>query len=278
MTFRSGEFPSVIAHRGGSLLRPENTMVAFAHAHSLGIRTIETDLHLTSDGVLVCHHDDTLNRTTSGKGPIGNRLASDFASIDAGYWFSKDGQSFPYRGQGLRVPTLAETLETFPDTSFILELKPEGLHMADAVYRFLERHEARDRVCVASFHEPTIAAFRARARGRIRTSAGQTRLAAFWALAKLPLAKLPHGVRPRVPFQMMQVPVSHRGMVIVAPPLIAAAHAQGVEVHVWTINEPSEMRRLYDLGVDAIITDAPDRAIEVLRGRSAERGVASPPT
>lgn len=262
MTFRSGLYPQVIAHRGGSLLRPENTLTAFTHAYALGVRTIETDLHLTRDGVLVCHHDDTLDRTTDGRGPVRAHTLAELDALDAGHAFTTDGARFPYRGRGVRIPTLGAALEACPDASFVLELKPEGPAIAEAVFRFLERHEARDRVCVASFHEPTIAAFRERARGTIRTSAGQSRLAAFWARAKLP------GAAPsRLPFEMMQVPPRHRGLEVVTARFVRAAHAAGAEVHVWTIDEPEEMRRLLDLGVDAIITDAPDRAIEVVRAR-----------
>lgn len=260
MTFRRGSFPSVIAHRGGSLLRPENTVVAFRHAHGLGVRTMETDLHLTRDGELVCHHDAAVDRTTDGRGPIRAHTVRELEALDAGYRFTEDGRSFPHRGGQARIPTLEQALASCPDASFILELKTEGPRMAEAVYAFLRDHEAKERVCVASFHEPTLTAFRALAKGTIRSSAGQTRLALFWALAKVPSL-----LATTLPFQMMQVPVAHSGLVVVEPRFIEAAHQRHVEVHVWTINDPAEMRRLYALGIDAIITDAPDRAIAVCR-------------
>lgn len=258
--FRRGWLPRTIAHRGGSGIRPENTVAAFGHAHDLGIRTMELDVHLTSDDVLVVHHDISLDRTTNGTGPLSLHTLADLRSLDAGHRFVDASGDTPYRGRGLRIPTLEEIVTTFPDVSFIVELKPRGERIAHAVRSFLDAHSVHERLCIAGFHEPTLACFRGLSGRPAITSAGSTAITRLVVAAKLRLDRL--GTPPCV---MLQLPPHHHGIRVLDRRLIDAAHGLGIEVHAWTIDEPQEMRELLALGVDAIITDRPDLMAEVDR-------------
>lgn len=255
-SFRTGAVPRVIAHRGGSQLRPENTILAFEHAYSLGVRTMELDVHLTADGAVVVHHDDTLDRTTNGTGPLDQHNLLDLLALDAGYRFVDLRGHVPDRGRGLRIPTLDEVLDALPDVAFILEMKPEGPAIGRALRACIDRSRVHDRVCVAGFHEPTLAAFRALPGKRVRSSAGQSAITRFWAQSRVGLDRF-----ARVPFDMLQVPPVHNLLTVIDRRFVAAAHRHGVEVHAWTIDVPSEMERLFALGVDAVITDRPDLAV-----------------
>lgn len=252
--FRRGPLPRTIAHRGGSGIRPENTLVAFRHAHALGVRTMELDVHLTSDGVLVVHHDESLDRTTNGTGPIATCTLADLRSLDAAHRFEDEFGEFSFRGQGIRIPTLEEVLLELADTSFVIELKPTGAPIAKAIRSFVDRHRVHERVCVAGFHEPTLATFRSLPGEHVRSSGGQDAILHFWLSSRVGLDRL-----RKPPFDMLQVPPVHHGIRVIDRRFVEAAHRRCVEVHAWTIDDPTEMRALLDQGVDAIITDRPDR-------------------
>lgn len=252
--FRTGPLPRTIAHRGGSGIRPENTLESFRHAHSFGVRTMELDVHLTTDGVLVVHHDETVDRTTNGTGPISICTLADLRSLDAGYRFEDELGELSFRGMGLRIPTLEEVVTELADCSFVIELKPTGPAIALAIRRFVDRMNVHDRVCVAGFHEPTLAAFRSLGGPRVRSSGGQDAIQRFWLASRIGADRL---LTPA--FDMLQVPPVHHGLRVIDRRFVAAAHRRGIEVHAWTIDDPLEMKQLLDLGVDAIITDRPDR-------------------
>src|SRR5690554_1995342 len=113
-----------IAHRGGGLLRPETTLPAFEHALAVGADVLEFDLHASADGVIVAMHDDTVDRTTEGSGAIKDRSFAELRMLDAGYRFTTDdGQTYPYRGAGIQIPTLEEILLGFPDRYYLMEIK-----------------------------------------------------------------------------------------------------------------------------------------------------------
>lgn len=260
--FRTGPFPRACAHRGGSAERPENTLLAFEHAASLGIRYVETDLHLTRDGVLVCHHDETLDRTTDGTGGLAWKTLAELQGLDAAHRFTVDGRTFPHRGAGVRIPTLDEAFACHPELHFTLELKPRGHRIARAVVDYVERRRLHDRVVVSCFHDPTLRIVRELGGARLRTATSDRGIRAFWLLARVGLAH-----RAGFPQHSLQVPPVHEGTRIVDARFVREAHRAGIEVHAWTIDEPSEMRRLLDLGVDAIMTDRPSLLVEVLRER-----------
>jgi glycerophosphoryl diester phosphodiesterase len=234
-------------------------MEAFSGAVSLGYRHVETDLHLTRDGTLVCLHDHTVDRTTDGSGLVSELTFDELGGLDAGYRHS--GTEGPvFRGRGIRVPSLEETVLTFPDVAFVVDLKTENL--VGPLIEIIDRLDLHDRLIVGSFSDRRLDEFRAAAGGRVATSTGAG-LSRSWVLA----SRMGRGVRCDA--AALQLPRRSRGVRVVDGRLVAAAHDSGLQVHVWTVNHPGEMAELLDLGVDGIITDRPDLLKEVLIERGA---------
>lgn len=262
--FLQGTHPLAFAHRGGSLVWPENTMLAFRGAVDMGYEYIETDVHTTRDGVIVTIHDDVLERTTDGSGPVSARTLAELKRFDAGYRFSPDGgNTYPYRGQGVSIPTLAEVVEAFPDLRLTVEIKQTEPPLVDALIDFIDERRLHDRVLVASFHDGVMAAFRERSGGTVATSAAQREARRFWLASRLGLTRL-----VRSPYDAIDVPVRYGRLTLVDGRFLRAAHRRGLQVHVWTIDEPDEMRRLLALGVDGLMSDRPDLLFQAL-GRGA---------
>ncbi|MGA7271332.1 MAG: glycerophosphodiester phosphodiesterase [Acidimicrobiia bacterium] len=240
----------VIAHRGSRVHWPENTMIAFEGGLEAGANHLETDLHLTADGHIVCFHDDHLDRTTNGSGPIREVTLSELRRLDPGHNHMVDG-GFPFRGRGLRVPTLGEVLATFPDVGVVVDLKQPGLE--EALVAVLEKMDAWLRVIVGSFSDRRLERVREISGGRAQRSAGPGSARRWWAASRW-------GRSGPDDFVALQVPPSMFGLGVVDRRLVRAAHRAGLAVHVWTINNLVEMERLWDLGIDAIITDRPEVA------------------
>ncbi|NVB40402.1 glycerophosphodiester phosphodiesterase [Pseudenhygromyxa sp. WMMC2535] len=252
------------AHRGGAALWPENTMEAFRGGFEAGCGWIETDVHMTRDGHIVCFHDHELERTTNGRGKVWEYSLAELRRLDAGYHFTPDGHSFPFRGRGVLVPTLEEVLELDASVRVNIEIKQAQPAMIAALWRFIDDRRVHDRVLVASEQDALVRGFRNLARGSVATSAGKAEIFSFWAAARVGLA----GVLP-VEFDALQVPVAHNGLRVVERGFVRAAHERGLQVHVWTIDEEAQMNMLMDLGVDAIMTDYPGRLV----GRARARGL-----
>lgn len=247
------------AHRGGATLRPENTLAAFDHGLSLGADGLELDVHLSGDGVVVVHHDRTLERTTNGGGPIAARSAAELATLDAGYHFSPGpGGGFPFRGQGIGVPTLAAVLERYPDVPLLIELKGCDVALAGRTIDALRAADAVDRVALGCFHAATLRAAR-RLEPAVRTGAAreETRWALYRSWVGWPLG--------RTAYREFQVPERAGRTRIVTPAFIAHAHRANLAVKVWTVDQRSDMERLLAWGVDAIISDRPDIAAGLIR-------------
>lgn len=247
-----------MAHRGGAehpeLLGAENTLHAFEHAVALGYRYLETDVHATADGVLLAFHDDVLDRVTDTRGLIASMTADEVSHSRIG---------------GLHaIPTMQELLERFPDTRFNIDLKSPGA--VRPLVDLLARTGAEDRVCVGSFSRSRLQAFRNGSGGRVATSASPAEVAAFVTTPSRAARSLTRG---RV--DALQVPhrVQWRGLSIpvVTASLVGRAHAAGMHVHVWTIDDPTEMTHLLDLGVDGLITDRTDVLKDVLISRGQWR-------
>lgn len=247
--------PLVFAHRGGAALRPENTMLAFDHGLALGADGIEFDVRLARDGVVVVHHDATLERTTNGTGPIAAQTADDLARLDAGYHF--DG----YRGRTGGVPRLDEVLRRYPAARCIIELKVNDPLLAQRTIDTVRAADAVDRVAIGSFGTRVLRAAR-RYEPRIPTGASreETRLALYRSWVRWPV---------RHPaYKEFQVPEMVGSTRVVSPRFVRYAHEAGVAVRVWTVNHESDMRRLLDWGVDALISDRPDLAVEVVKAHT----------
>ena len=252
--------PIPFAHRGGAKRWPENTVLAFRNSAELGYRHIETDLHETSDGRFVCFHDSTLERTTDGRGNLRDYTLAELQRLDAGYQFIENG-TYSFRHAGVRIPTLEEALEADPTLHYNLEIKPNDPSLARRLWELIEHHGIHDRVLVASEHDEVTEAFRTHSRGRVATSAGRKGALHFWAHVLTGLSR--HAV---CAFDALQIPTSFRGMKLVTPRFLDAAHRHGLQVHVWTVDDPGEMQGLAAAGVDGIMTDYPDILLEVLAG------------
>ncbi len=251
--------PLAFSHRGGRLLWPENTLFAFRQSYELRFRHFETDLHLSKDGELVIFHDDYLDRTTDGTGYVWDYTVEELKRFDAGFRFGAD-KHWPFRGQGMTIPTLREVIEALPDTYWTLEMKQGGLE--HALTAFLDEYDLWERAIIGGFDDRWMARLRRVAGSRVMTSAGKWEARSFWAASKL-------GVGLGTPAVALQVPPEYEGRIIVDRRFVSASHRAGKQVHVWTINEPGEMHRLLDLGVDGIMSDRPDILKEVF----VERGI-----
>jgi len=240
--------PAAIAHRGSRLLWPENTMEAFAGAVAMGYRRMETDLHITGDGAVVCLHDHTVDRTTNGTGDVSSHTLAELQAFDAGYRH-RGREGFVFRGRGIHVPALEEALTAFPDVNWVVDLKVDGL--AEALAALLNRLGAHERLIAGSFEDRRLDELRDATGGRVAVSAGRA-LACRWFLA----SRVGRGVRCGA--SALLLPARMRGVKIVDCRLVAAAHSAGLPVHVWTVNNPDEMEDLLEMGVDGLVTDRPD--------------------
>lgn len=256
--------PVVIGHRGCAGEVPENTLASFERGLADGAAILESDLHLTRDGVPVLTHDPDVGRVSDGRGPVAEHDLAQLQRLDAGFHFSPDGASHPFRGRGLRVPTLREAFETFPEARFNLELKEDRPGLVEATvdlvagFRRADRTllTAADGALMARVHVHLDAEGVAAARG-----ASAPDVLAFLRAA------LDGTAAPAGPMAL-QVPATFRGSPLVSQAFVAHAHAHGVAVHVWTVNEPAEMERLLALDVDGLVTDFPARLAALLASRA----------
>ncbi|HZG05865.1 MAG TPA: glycerophosphodiester phosphodiesterase [Streptomyces sp.] len=238
--------PLAFAHRGGAAAGLENTHGAFARAVGLGYRYLETDVRATADGRLVAFHDATLDRVTDGSGPI---AALPWAEVRR----ARVGGSEP-------VPLLAELLRAFPRARWNIDVKADAA--LAPLLAVLDEAGAWDRVCVGAFDEGRVARARRLAGPRLATSLGTRGVLGL----RLRSYRLPGAVSRGA--LCAQVPARRGGVRVVDRAFVRHAHGRGLQVHVWTVNDPERMRALLDLGVDGIVTDR----LGTLRTVLAERG------
>ena len=256
--FKQNEF-LVIAHRGGDSLGPENTLFTFRKAVDLGVDVLEMDVRMTKDGHLVILHDKSVARTTNAGGEVAAYTLAELKKLDAAYRWSPDsGRTFPLRGRGIEIPTLAEVLAAFPRTRINLEIKDPRSFAIQTLCRRIQVYDKVRTVMVASFNGGTLKKFRAGC-PRVATSAGPAEVILFYALQKLYLesAYSPDALA-------LQVPLNYRGHRVVTQRFVDAAHTRNLRVHVWTVNDIETMRLLLRIGVDGIMTDYPQRLMELL--------------
>jgi len=248
--------PRIIAHRGASADYPENTLPAFRAAAELGIHYLELDVHLSRDGEVIVCHDDTLTRVAGHDGVIREMTAAEIHHADAARNFSPD-RGFPFRGMGIRVPMLHEVLTSFPAQRFIIELKQATHDLAAATLDVARRARMTRRVLIASEHQEPIDHVRAIAPD-LPTNMPAREVGLFM------MSLSPHAGPYAPTGDALQIPPEHHSWKLVTRESVGAAHRAGAEVHVWTVDEPSEMRALLALGVDGILTNHPTRMIRVL--------------
>jgi glycerophosphoryl diester phosphodiesterase len=251
--------PLVMAHRGGAGLWPENTVYAFSRAVEMGVDVLEMDLHSTSDGALVIIHDETVDRTTNGAGPVNRMTLDQLKRLDAAFrWSTDGGKSFPLRGQGISVPTLGELFKAFPRMRFNIDIKQEQPSLIKPFCRLIRDSGMTDKVLVASFDAKVLDEFR-RECAEVATSASAADVSRFLALKSIEPAAT------RAPAaSALQIPEYAGGRQVLTVELVEAAHRHHLQVHAWTINDEAAMRRLISLDIDGIITDYPDRLIALL--------------
>lgn len=250
--------PVVIAHRGSRQLWPENTMIAFQNAISMGARHLETDIHLSADGVVHCFHDHTLQRTTNGHGLFSNLTAAEIAGLDAGFNHQRRG-SFQFRGSGVTVPTFEELATSFPEVRLVVDLKEDAV--VEAFARLVSRLGIEDRLIVGGFSDHRISRFRDHTDGSVPTSTGPGAARAWFITSRF-------GRGWRGDAGSLQLPLQRRGLRVVDERLVEAAHKRGLQIHVWTVNDPVQMSDLLDMGVDGLVTDRPDLALSLVIFRS----------
>jgi glycerophosphoryl diester phosphodiesterase len=236
--------PLVFAHRGGSALAPENTMAAFDNGLALGADGLELDVHLSADGRVVVHHDLTLERTTVLKGPIGVRTADELGRAG--------------------IPRLADVLSRHSGVRIIVELKVNHPELAAAAVDAVRRADAVDRVCFGSIGLRVLRAVRA-IEPAVATSGAreEVRWALYRSWCRWPVT--------RVAYQGYQIPERSGSTRVVSPRFVADAHAAGLGVQVWTVDDEADARRLVSYGVDALITDRPDKIVPLVRTLEATR-------
>jgi len=235
--------PLAFAHRGGAGDWPENTMPAFEHAVALDYRYVETDVHVTVDGVLVAFHDESLDRVTDRTGLIRELPWSEVSRARV------DGEE--------PIPLLEDLLGTWP--ALRVNIDPKHDSAVDALVETIRRTNAVRRVCIGSFSDRRLARVRAALGPELCTSLGPR------GTARLKAAS--YGAPLSVPAPCAQVPVRAKGVTVTDERFVRGAHRLGIQVHVWTIDDPQEMHRLLDMGVDGIMTDRPAVLREVLEAR-----------
>ena len=236
--FFSASRPLVFAHRGGAALAPENTIAAFDNALALGVDGIELDVRMSSDGVVVVHHDRTLDRTTDLRGPVATRTMEELVRA--------------------AVPSLSSVLARYRDARVIIEMKLDEPEFARAVVEDVRSAGAIDRVCLGSFGRRSLGEAR-RVEPAIATSAAreEVRWALYRSWCRWPVMK--------TPFAGYQIPEWAGTTRVVSPRFVGDAHRAGLGVQVWTVNTESDARRLMDWGVDALITDRPDVMVPLVQ-------------
>lgn len=251
------EKPIVLAHQGASADAPGNTLPAFDLAVQSGCDVLETDVHFTKDGEIVVCHDDCVDFVTETTGKIKDFTFAQLRSLDFGYSYSIDGQkTFPYRGRNIRILALRELLKYYPKQRFNIDVKPARGGSLRAFLRVLEECQARHRVMVASFHHQTLLKLRSFCPS-LSTSASPREVALF--LYHSFLGK--HDCK--YPFQAIQVPVKTGPLPIVTKRLIEYAQLVNIPVHVWTIDDPTQIQYYLRMGVAGIVTNRPQIAVSI---------------
>lgn len=262
--------PIVFGHRGASGEMPENTLPAFQRALAQGADVIETDVHLSRDGQVVIAHDADLARTTGRPGQIAELDLAQIQARDAGHQFGP-GAGHPFRGRGLRVPTLREAFEALPGARFNIEIKRCAPALVAATLDLVAEFERAGRTLLAAGEDDTMSLLRAEVARRARQAppGASPALGAATGEVLAALRAMQSGSAPPPGPMALQIPPEFAGQPVVTAELIAFAHAHGLEVHVWTVNEEAEMQRLLALGADGLMSDFPARLRAIVQSRKS---------
>jgi glycerophosphoryl diester phosphodiesterase len=252
--------PWLVAHRGGALLAPENTLPAFDLAARLGADAFELDVHLGADGEVIVFHDDETSRLTGAPGTIEERSLDQVRALDAGFGFTLDGgRSYPWRGRGVAPPTLRELLARHPGVRMNVEAKSADPRLARALVAVVREAGAVERVCIGSQHDEQGERIRALLPEACHFLPEQAATCHVMA-ARSGGSGCPGG------WDVADLPYRMEGtdVVVLDRATIAYLHRQGLSVFAWTVDREDEMRQLLADGVDGIMTDRPDVAAKVM--------------
>lgn len=248
-------FVENIAHGGGQGHAPPNTLEALQLADEMGADVLEIDLQLTKDGVLVLHHDDTLDRITDMKGPIAAKTWAELQKADSGYHTVIDGQSF--RGKGIKIARLEEAFTRFPSKRWVIEIKNDN-EASNRLCALISQFNQSNRVIVASFHDGAMKTFR-KACPKVATAYSGDEVRVFLIASHLRLSRFVQS-----PGVALQIPTFAAGFDLTDPHFVSTAKSRGLKVQYWTINDPKEMRHLIERKADGIMTDYVDRVKQVM--------------
>lgn len=248
----------VLGHKGSAATAPEETMPSFVAASQMGVDLLDLDVRMTKDHHLIALHNDTVDATTNGHGPIGSMTLAEVKQLDAGYWMTTDGgKTYPFRGQGITLLTLDELLAAFPDKQFNIEMKDHAAIAGELAAEVVKNAHAEQRVIVGSFWDAPLDAFRQQM-PQVRTMLSQSEILRAFVLQHLGL-----GEYYVPPARYAEIPETRGAIRVITPGFIRYMHARGVIIYVWTVNEQKDMERLMNMGVDGIISDDPGTLLHV---------------
>jgi glycerophosphoryl diester phosphodiesterase len=262
--FFQSDRPLVIAHQGGELLAPSNTLIAFKQAVDLGVDVLEFDIHITKDGHLVTIHDPTVDRTTNGSGKVEDIPLKDLQRLDAGYHFEDLNGQLSYRGKGAYIPSLEEVFQSFPKMRMVIEIKDDNpteriSEISEKLWTLIQKYQKQDEVVVASFDQDIVNQFREVSDGKVALSAGRDEIKKFILFKKLFLANL---YQPKA--DVFQLPTKESIFNLAKPSIMKEADRRNVSIQYWTIDDKETMKSLIEDGADGIITNRPDLLLELL--------------
>jgi len=252
--------PLLLAHQGGELLAPTNTMAAFDKADAIGgCDFFDVDVHMTKDGYLVGIHDETVDRTTNGQGRVDAYTLQELKEFDAGYHFQDLEGNFSYRGKGVKILALEEIFSKYGEKYYLhFEIKdtyPKNgpSQIEEKLWQLIQKYHMEKRVIVASFQQDIVDRFNQLARGQVVMGAGRAEITQFVLAHRL---YLPGFYRHKS--NVLEIPTASNRFNLKDPRLIKGAHRLGMEVYYWTIDDPVEMKELIKLGADGLFTNRPD--------------------
>jgi glycerophosphoryl diester phosphodiesterase len=256
--------PIAIGHRGCAGEAPENTLPSFELGLAAGAAILETDVHLTRDGVPVLLHDPEVDRVTDGSGSVCELTLDELLRLRAGHRFSPDdGKTFPFRDRELPIPTLEEGLKAFPGARFNVELKAERPGAVEATVDVVVRN-GRESLTLLTAGEPGLME-------RLRRHIAEREVPVAQGASSADVVDVVRSARdgspPGTKAMALQIPLEFAGQRLVTRELIDHAHAHDIQIHVWTINCVEVMKELLDLGVDGIVSDFPGRLANLIERR-----------
>ncbi|MGJ3237219.1 MAG: glycerophosphodiester phosphodiesterase [Anaerolineae bacterium] len=255
----------ILAHQGGDGEFPGNTLYAFEQATALGVDVLEMDVHSSADGTIMVIHDDTVDRTTDASGRVNELTVTELQALDAGYHWPtlgghplSDSGEYPYRGQGITIPTLEEIFQAFPDMPMSVEIKQETPSIAQTLCGLIRQYEREDLTIVPSFRTGAMQEFRDVC-PEVATAGVEPEVIAFFAWSYVGL-----GSAWQPTTESFMVPEYQGDLQVISARFVNQLQAQNVAIYPWTINDSQQMQRMIDLGVDGLITDYPTQALALL--------------